>query len=77
MLTSLLSVELIVLCYLTYIDKCTCIKYVVSYIDYQHMSITSAIFIRVTLQEYKKYNKLPNFVSGTTQCHRLKHAGNQ
>jgi PP-loop superfamily ATP-utilizing enzyme len=42
-------------------DKCTCIKYVVLHItDYQHVSITFAIISRVALQEYYKYNKLPN-----------------
>jgi len=36
-------------------------------INYQHVSITSAIIIEVALQEYKEYNNLPYEILGTTQ----------
>ena len=52
-------------------------KYVSSHIiSYQNVSIAFVItIIRVALQEYSEYNKLPNCVSGTTErydrCLRL------
>jgi len=46
---------------------------VLSHINHDHVSIAFAIIIRVTLQEYLKYRKLPNWISGTTErydrCH--------
>jgi len=49
-------------------NKCTWIEYVLSnIISYQDVSIGFVIIIRVALQEYSEYNKLPNCVSGTTQ----------
>ena len=48
-------------------NKCTRIKYVLSHlINYQHLSITLVITIRLALQQYQEYNKLPNCISGTT-----------
>ena len=46
-------------------DKRTCIKYVLScIINYQCVSFTFVIIIiRVALQGYSEYNKLPNCVS--------------
>jgi len=38
-------------------------------INYQHVSITFAINIGVALQEYKEYNNLPHWLSGSTQCY--------
>jgi len=40
-------------------------------INYQQVSIASAIIIGVALQEYKEYNNLSHEISGNTQC--LKH----
>jgi len=49
-------------------NKCTCIQYVLSHIiSYQHVPIAFATVIRVALQEYSKYSKMPNCASGTTQ----------
>jgi hypothetical protein len=44
-------------------------------INYQHVSIPSAIIVGVALQEYKEYNNLPYRISGTTHCFNkcLKH----
>jgi len=39
-------------------------------INYQHVSITFPITIRVALQKDYEYNKLPNCTSGTTQCYK-------
>jgi hypothetical protein len=36
-------------------------------INYQRISITSAIITVVALQEYKEYNNLPLGILGTTQ----------
>ena len=45
-------------------------KYVSSHvINYQHVSIPSAIIIEVALQEYKEYNNLPYEIIGTNQCY--------
>jgi hypothetical protein len=44
-------------------------------INYQRVSIASAIIIVVALQEYKECNNLPHGILGTTQCYNkcLKH----
>ena len=49
-------------------NKCTPIKYVLSYVHYyQHVSVTFVIIIRVALHEYQEYNKLSNDISLTTK----------
>ena len=44
-------------------------------INYQHVSITFLIIVRVALQEYKEYNNLPHGILGTTHSYKkyLKH----
>jgi len=42
------------------INKCVCIKYVLSRFNYQHISNAFEIIIGVALQEYKEYNNLPH-----------------
>jgi hypothetical protein len=52
-------------------SRYTYIKYVLSHtINYQRVSIALAIvIIRAAVQQHKQYNKLPNYVSGTTQTY--------
>jgi hypothetical protein len=48
-------------------NKCTCTKCVLSHIiKYLHISTSVVITIRVALQQYCKYSKLINCISGTT-----------
>jgi len=50
-------------------NRYTCVKYVLSHNDnYQCVSIALAIvIISAAAQQHKQYNKLPNYVSGTTE----------
>lgn len=45
----------------TYIIKtCMCIKFSLHVINYQYVSIDFAFIIRIALQEYEQYSKLPH-----------------
>jgi hypothetical protein len=45
-------------------NKYTCMKYVLSHtVNYQRFAV---VIIRAAVQQHKQYNKLPNYVSGTT-----------
>jgi hypothetical protein len=61
--------EYLNLCHTT--NRYTCVKYVLSHtVNYQRVSIPFAIvIIMAAVQQHKQYNKLPNYVSGTTQRH--------
>jgi hypothetical protein len=61
----------------TYVIKSTKAMYKICshVINYQHVSIASAIIIGLALQEYKEYNSLPYRIFSTTHCYNkcLKH----